>query len=209
MADETRIETEHLVLRDWREEDFATFFRHTNTPAVMQWLAGVMDEDGKAALIERVTGCRARHGHCFWLVERKHDGGHLSGEVLGFCGIKRADAPDSSIPGEFEVGWRFREDAWGQGYAKEAAAASLNAAFERYGADEVYALTVIENAPSWGLMERPACAAGQTSTITTRAIAARSATRWCGRSRRTNGGACDGRHRARDRAAGPAPHRRG
>ena len=51
-----------------------------------------------------------------------------------------------------EVGWRLREDAWGQGYAKEAARASLDLAFERFGADEVIALTVVGNKPSWGLM---------------------------------------------------------
>jgi RimJ/RimL family protein N-acetyltransferase len=58
------------------------------------------------------------------------------------------------VTGAMEVGWRFREDAWGQGFAKEAAIASLDAAFDRFGADEVVALTVIDNASSWGLMER-------------------------------------------------------
>ena len=53
-----------------------------------------------------------------------------------------------------EVGWRFREDAWGQGYAKEAAIATLDAAFKRFGAEGVVALTVAGNTGSWGLMER-------------------------------------------------------
>ena len=35
-----------------------------------------------------------------------------------------------------------------------AATAALDAAFGRFGAEEVVALTVIENAPSWGLMRR-------------------------------------------------------
>lgn len=53
-----------------------------------------------------------------------------------------------------EIGWRLREDAWGHGYAKEAASASLDLAFERFAADEVIALTVDGNRPSWGLMIR-------------------------------------------------------
>ena len=53
-----------------------------------------------------------------------------------------------------EIGWRLREDAWGKGYAKEAALASLDLAFGRFGADEVIALTVEGNTPSWGLMKR-------------------------------------------------------
>ena len=52
------------------------------------------------------------------------------------------------------MGWRLREDAWGQGFAKEAAKASLDFAFDRVGAERVVALTVAGNAPSWGLMER-------------------------------------------------------
>lgn len=53
-----------------------------------------------------------------------------------------------------EVGWRLREDAWGQGYAKEAAIAALDSAFDRFGAEEVVALTVEGNTGSWGLMKR-------------------------------------------------------
>lgn len=149
MAEPVRIETDRLVLRDWRDGDAERFFAGTNTPPVMRWLGGVMDDAGRQALLDRVSACRERNGFCFWIVERKADG-----EVLGFCGLKRADAPGSSVPGAMEVGWRLREDAWGQGYAKEAATASLDAAFTRFGADEVVALTVLGNEPSWGLMER-------------------------------------------------------
>ncbi|KPL69055.1 GCN5 family acetyltransferase [Erythrobacter sp. SG61-1L] len=149
MADFRR-ETERLVLRDWNgDRDWQEFFRHTNTPEVMRWLGGVMQAEAVAAQRSRVETCSERNGHCFWLVERKDDG-----EVLGFCGLKRSDAPDSPTLGEFEVGWRLREDAWGQGYAKEAALASLAAGFESFGAQEIVALTIIENAPSWGLMKR-------------------------------------------------------
>jgi len=38
--------------------------------------------------------------------------------------------------------------------AREAAEATLRAAFERFGAAQVIALTVEENAASWGLMRR-------------------------------------------------------
>ncbi len=152
---EFRLETERLVLRDWcGDADWARFFRHTNTPAVMQWLGGILSDDGMAQQRLRVENCNRSHGHCFWLVERRPDGAELAGEMLGFCGLKRADAPDSSVAGEFEIGWRLREDAWGKGYAKEAAQACLGAGFQRFGAQEIYALTVLENAASWGLMKR-------------------------------------------------------
>ncbi|HEU4650454.1 MAG TPA: GNAT family N-acetyltransferase [Croceibacterium sp.] len=150
-----RLETERLVLRDWQgDADWEAFFRHTNNPRVMRWLGPLINAAGQADMRQRIEACAAANGHCFWLVERKPDGGHLSGEVLGFCGLKRADAPASTIPGRFEAGWRMREEAWGHGYAKEAATASLEAGFARFGAEEIFALTVAGNTASWGLMTR-------------------------------------------------------
>jgi RimJ/RimL family protein N-acetyltransferase len=145
---EFRHDTARLSLRDWREDDWPEFWRVTNTEPVMRWLGGVMDEAGMAAARARVESYQADHGHTFWVVERRTDGA-----LLGFCGLKRSNQPGGP-QGMMEVGWRLREDAWGQGYAKEAAAASLDLAFDRFGAQEVIALTVERNSPSWGLMVR-------------------------------------------------------
>ena len=144
------IETGRLLLRDWRETDIAPFIRHTNTLAVMRWLGGVQGEAELAEVIRgRLMRWQEERGFTFWAVERKADG-----ELLGFCGIKIADTPGTTIEGEHEVGWRLRQDAWGQGYAKEAAIASLDFAFDRLGSERVIAITCIENEGSWGLMER-------------------------------------------------------
>lgn len=153
--DEFRVETKRLILREFTSEaDWEAFFRVTNTPVVMEWLGGVLDGSGISQQRARIEQCTAAHGHCFWLVERKPDGDHLAGEVLGFCGLKRADAPGSTVTGEMEVGWRLREDAWGKGYAREAAEASLDAGFAKFGAARIVALTVADNRASWGLMIR-------------------------------------------------------
>ena len=145
-------QTERLILRDWKAEDWPPFWRLTNTPAVMRSLGGVADEATKAAASGRVEGYRRDHGHTFWVCQRRDDGGHLAGELLGFCGLKRCNEEAGPL-GDFEIGWRLREDAWGRGYAKEAALASLRIGFERFDAPHIIALTVIENAPSWGLMK--------------------------------------------------------
>lgn len=145
---EFRHETERLALRDWREEDWAEFWRVTNTPAVMRWLGGVADDATRAAARARLESYQADYGHTFWVVERKEDGA-----LLGFCGLKRSNQAGGP-QGMMEAGWRLREDAWGQGYAKEAAAASLDLAFDRFEAEEVIALTVERNRASWGLMLR-------------------------------------------------------
>lgn len=150
---EFRIETSRLILRDWRDGDWENFFRLTNTPAVMRWLGGVADEQGMKTARDRLEGYRREYGHTLWVVERKDDGGHLAGEHLGFCGLKRANQQGAPI-GDFEIGWRLREDAWGKGYALEAAQAAMAAGFEHFGAPHVIALTVDGNSASWGLMLR-------------------------------------------------------
>ena len=143
------IETERLRLRSWREGDDALLHEHCNTEPVMRWLGGVKPREVMSIVAAKLAGWQELHGHTFWVVERKEDGA-----FLGFCGIKIADDPSSPVEGEFEIGWRLREDAWGKGYAREAAAASLDYAFATLGAERVVALTVQGNSPSWGLMIR-------------------------------------------------------
>ncbi|QNM82642.1 GNAT family N-acetyltransferase [Sphingomonas sabuli] len=143
-------ETERLRLRTWDDADLDEFVRHTNTPAVMRWLGGVWPLDQHRQGFERIQAIQRDHGHTLWLVERKADAA-----LLGFCGLKRVNSPGGeAMHGEFEVGWRLREDAWGQGYAKEAAIAALDLAFDTLGADHVVALTVPGNRDSQKLMWR-------------------------------------------------------
>src|SRR5579871_388973 len=141
------IETERLVLRPWREGDVAEFARVTNTPAVMEFLGGVRNPEDFRGSFARVAASQEKHGFCFWLVERKSDGA-----LLGFCGLKIGDT--GPITGEIEIGWRLREDAWGQGYAREAASATLDWAWRNLDCKCVVAITAVGNKRSWGLMER-------------------------------------------------------
>lgn len=142
--------TERLRLVGWDEARRAEFARVTNTPAVMRWLGGVASEEDMAAAFARIDGYQRDHGHTFWAVERLADGA-----LLGFCGLKRTQSPGGEhLHGAMEIGWRLREDAWGQGYAGEAARASLDLAFERFGAPFAIALTVAGNRASQALMAR-------------------------------------------------------
>ena len=142
-------ETERLRLRTWDPADLDEFIRHTNTPAVMRWLGGVWPREDQVKAFERIEGYQRDFGHSLWIVERKSDMA-----LLGFCGLKRVNSPGATCAGDFEVGWRLREDAWGQGFAKEAAIASLDLAFVQFGAAHVVALTVPGNVDSQGLMKR-------------------------------------------------------
>lgn len=146
----TAVETQRLLLREWGEEDGERFYAIMNTPAVMRHLGGVQDRATWNAAFERLKRYQRDYGHSFWLVERKEDG-----ELLGFCGLKLVNSPGGEhIAGQYEIGWRLRESAWGRGYAKEAAIACLDLAFERFRAPHVVALTIGPNRESQGLMLR-------------------------------------------------------
>ena len=143
------IETARLRLRTWEEADRAPYLAACNTPAVTRWLGGPQTDDSFTAALERVRAVQAARGHCFWLVERQADAA-----LLGYCGLKVATDAGTPIEGEIEIGWRLREDAWGQGYALEAARACLDWAWANVDAARVIAITVPSNRASWGLMER-------------------------------------------------------
>lgn len=142
-------ETDRLILRTWADGDSDRFYEAMNTPAVMRHLGGVQGRETWDAAKARLDGYQRDFGHTFWIVERKADGA-----LLGFCGLKRVNAQGTDLAGQFEIGWRLCESAWGQGYAKEAAIASLDLAFGRFGAPHVVALTVGPNEESQGLMKR-------------------------------------------------------
>jgi RimJ/RimL family protein N-acetyltransferase len=146
---EVAAETERLLLRAWKLADRAEYARYVNTPAVCRHVGGVQDEEQLNAAFERLEGYQRDTGHTFWVVERKSDGA-----LLGFCGLKVANVPGTPVDGDIEIGWRLREDAWGQGYAREAAAAAIDWAWSNLDCARVVSFTIPANTASWGLMER-------------------------------------------------------
>lgn len=144
---EFRLETERLVLRDWREDDLDALHRLNSDPLVMATIGPLQDRDAARRSLDRLMVRAARDGHTLWALERKSDG-----RVIGFCGIVTGTV--SHIENELEIGWRLTSDCWGQSYAREAAEASLRWLAAHRPGQRVCAITLASNARSWRLMER-------------------------------------------------------
>ncbi|QNA83614.1 GNAT family N-acetyltransferase [Sphingomonas sp. So64.6b] len=142
------ITTERLILRPYAARDRAALREQCDDPEVMRFLLAVPDDDALDTMIDRMAGYLLDYGFTFWTVERRSDGA-----VIGVCRLKPG-APGTPIADEVEIGWRLSRDYWGQGYAREAAQASLDWAWANTDARTVAAITVPDNQASWRLMER-------------------------------------------------------
>ncbi|WP_010164094.1 GNAT family N-acetyltransferase [Sphingomonas sp. PAMC 26617] len=142
------IETARLTLRLVEPRDKAALWAQCCDPEVMRYLLPVADEAALDAMMARMHASQQEHGFAFWIVEHRNDGA-----LLGICGLKPG-APDTPIEGVLEIGWRFSRPFWGRGYAREAAQATLDWAWANLPAPQIAAITVPDNAASWGLMER-------------------------------------------------------
>ncbi|GLH76471.1 N-acetyltransferase [Bradyrhizobium sp. SSBR45G] len=142
------IDTERLILRDWREHDRAPFTAMSADPAVMQFLRALPTREACDQWIDVQIAHQAEHGFGFWVVE-----GRTSGAFLGTVGLFRVlfDAPFTPA---VEIGWRLAREAWGQGIATEAARAALDFGFARLKLDEIIAYAAPANEASQQVMRK-------------------------------------------------------
>ena len=142
-----RLDTDRLVLRSWRADDATAFHAINSDPEVMATLGSVMSLDEVAALIVRMQGIEADHGHCFWAMEQRDDE-----RLIGWCGAIVGSA--GPIAGKREIGWRMARDCWGQGLVSEAARATIAWLFANRADESLWAITTSENRRSRAVMER-------------------------------------------------------
>ena len=149
MINETKLETERLRLRSWRDNDIEPYAKACNTRSVMRWLGGVQTlaevEDDVRYFVES----EAKDGLTYWVVERLADN-----SFLGFCGLVRIPDHDCPIVGEWEIGWRLGHSFWREGSGHEAACAILTLAFDNFWIDTVYSRTARGNKASRSLMSK-------------------------------------------------------
>jgi len=140
-------ETERLRLRHVDAQDAAFVLELVNEPSWLRFVGdrGVHNLDDARAFID--NGPRkmyAQHGFGLFVVERKTDA-----VPMGLCGLIRRD----TLP-DVDIGFAFLPRFWGQGYAYEAAAATLMYARDVQRLDRVVAIAKPDNESSDKLLRR-------------------------------------------------------
>lgn len=132
----TEIRTPRLLLRRWLDDDVAHLSEIHADPAVMQGIGDGRPRSAEqtAEDIEAWEEAWDEEGFGIFAVELL-----ASGELAGAVGLSVADAP-SEVAGQVEIGWRLGRVFWGQGYASEAAHATLEFAVQDRGLDRVVAV---------------------------------------------------------------------
>ncbi len=142
------IETERLILRSWKSEDYIEFRKINADPEVMRYFPKVLDADESDQFAERIHADLKLNGYGLFAAEEKS-----SGSFIGFIGFKEANFEADFTPC-VEIGWRLCKRAWGKGYATEGARACLANAFENFGLEAIYSFTATINRPSENVMKK-------------------------------------------------------
>lgn len=110
----TRLETERLILRPYREDDLDGFYACVSDPEVVRYepYRPMSREEAGQTLASRLDNGE------FWAMERKTDGVYIGNLYLGRREFQ-----------SLELGYVLAREYWGKGYAREGCQALIGEAF--------------------------------------------------------------------------------
>ena len=134
--------TDRLTMRGWRSDDAERYAEITGDPEVMRFMGGTLDRADAWRQMAMFAGHWELRGYGLWAVER-------DGTLIGRVGLWQPEGWEG-----LEVGWLLGRDAWGHGYATEAARASVEFAWAELGAERLISLIAPDNLASARVAER-------------------------------------------------------
>jgi RimJ/RimL family protein N-acetyltransferase len=140
------LQTERLVIRPFTLADAPFILRLLNEPSFIEHIAdkGVRTlAQAEDYLLQGPLASYATHGHGLWMVQHRE-----GGAPMGMCGLIKRDTLH-----HVDLGYAFVPEFWGQGYAREAAAACLVYGRDTLELKRLLAIVSPGNASSIRLLE--------------------------------------------------------
>lgn len=125
-------------------EDVEQFYSILKEEAIGKWLAkssGMSKEEAKDYVIQLISHWE-QYDFGVWLLVNRN-----TGELLGHCGLRKIDET-----GEIEIMYLLDPEYWGNGYASEAAKASIQYAKEMMNVKRIIARVKVANENSKKLL---------------------------------------------------------
>ncbi len=140
------LDTPRLLIRPLEATDIAVLTAIWADAEVTRYMGGPRDAERVRRVLEEELQAGAHDPIRFWPVIEK-----ASGRVVGDCGLTRKDVDGQA---EIELVYVFAADAWGKGYATEAASVLRDYAFGQLGLLRLIALIDPENGASARVAEK-------------------------------------------------------
>lgn len=144
MSSITRLETERLLLREWRDDDLAPFAAMNADPVVRRYFPSVLTREQSDESVKRLRAFMERRGWGMWAAELKAER-----RFVGFIGLNVPEWRDC-----VEIGWRLAADVHGRGLATEGAREVLRFGHGPLDLEEIVAFVVPANVASRRVMEK-------------------------------------------------------
>jgi len=144
------LETERLVLREWRldETDRKAFHRIMSNEKGRKFYPSRLSREQSDQMLQRIHD-KSLNEKYVWRAACLKD----AEEPIGFTGLCTVTF-DARFTPSVEIGWQFLPEHWGNGYATEAARALLYYGFENQQLTEIVSFAVPANVASTKVMER-------------------------------------------------------
>src|SRR5450432_1482885 len=139
VIDSYTLTTARLGLREWIGADTGPSIEMNKDPEVMKFYPKALSDEESIAMIRRIERSFADNGFGLFAVEDRS-----TKEFIGYTGFAHPSFESFFTPC-VEIGWRFKKEVWGNGYATEAANACLHHGFNVLKFEDVYSFTSLVN----------------------------------------------------------------
>jgi [ribosomal protein S5]-alanine N-acetyltransferase len=145
-------QSERLILRKMTMNDDKGMFELDSNPNVMKYILGIpplTDIEQSRNIIRYAMNQYELHGMGRMAVELK-----ATGEFIGWAGIKYITETYNEQTNFYDLGYRFIERFWGNGYGYEAAKLALDYGFETLNLTKISGFAMVDNKGSNHILQK-------------------------------------------------------